>query len=414
MREVRRTLPKMTKTEKLAVAYGAVSLLFFLITATPQDYLYRNISVPFLSLNINIGIVHFIISIFMLMFIAVEIKGNGLRFDAVALLLFMRFVHYLLMTLFSESALGSMGSLVIPASTLVAYLICSNCSLRSNIPIVTMYACFIIILGAQLLYTVPRISSMPGYYQAAYALYVKVPIGSSNVIAGYLVPSLLLVVIGLSVKPLYRAAFFIMGCYLIYLTTSDAAWLFLIIGLFIWGLVRFGPRLRKKVLVLTALLIAFVGLTLFFAASSIDFEALTHERASYWVELFKRSFESPLFGHGFGYADHNQAHSILIDTFYEGGMLGLTLYIAAVALVLKKAYSVPDVKCMAVFITILFLFQCEETCYFDYRGDIIFWMTCGFAVSLANLSPRAKTSFREIPSSCHQLASESVSRGNDE
>ena len=404
----------MTNIQKLAIVYGFGSLLFFLFAATPQDYLFENISVPFLSLDTNIGITHAVATVLILIMMLVETKASGFKFDLIALLLFMRVVFYLLAALFFKNALDSIGSLIIPVSTLMSYLICANSNLKSKKLIVLMYAVLVVILGAQLLYTIPRISSMPGYYQAAYALYVKVPIGSSNVIAGYLVPALLMVIVGLTGRPRLQVLVCALGLYLVHLTTSTAAWLFLAAGFFIWIATNLGLRSRKNILLLLLIFVALAGIALALASSSVDIASLTHGRAAYWAELFWRSFESPLLGHGFGYSEHEQAHSIIFDTLYEGGIIGLIIYIVAVALVLKKAYSIPNGKCIAIFLTILFFFQCEETCYFDYRGDIIFWMTAGFAVSLADVSPHSSFAVQGVSALSSRVAHNSVVRKNYE
>lgn len=368
--------------QKYSLSYYFASIVIFVFFAVPSDYYFERISVPHLVSFIPIQYLHIAISVLALIALISSCTLQRFQLDSISLLLFIRVLASVFISLSSSRGIESIGAIAVPLGSLLAYLIGLNSRISSCRQLLVPLGFFCIVVSLQLILTVGSIDQSRFVFENEIVQWIKIPLASSNAIAGYLLPAILFVAFALDASKAVKGIVLLAGFIALGLTTSSFVWVALIASLIIIAAVYNDKnKARNMFLLVTAFCV--ICAVVFIAVPLLDMQELSHGRINIWAETLSEGLKRPLLGHGVGYFDHEQTHNILIDLFYQNGVVGLVVYLSAVIKVLKTCAIDSSLKPSFAYLVALFLYQCEETCYFDYRGDILFWAFAGFAMALA-------------------------------
>lgn len=372
-------------TRRFVLGYSYILVFLFLFSAYSEEYLYDKIVVPHVGLPMPLD--YLVLAISALVFVCLAyIQGlSTIRLDAVAMLLFLRVVFFSFPIFYSEEAIEGIGRFAVVMAPFLAYVIALNSKVARYENLDGIFIVLGVVVLVQLIYTVQQIDYTSLINQDEVSLLKKIPIGSTNVIAGYFTPVALFMLVRYSKRKVLRIVILACSVLGIYLTGSSAAWFVLLFGILLWRFCVSVGRNKKIMFAfgISAMIVVVCILPMYL--SDIGANGLSHGRFEIWTTLLYRSMEAPIFGHGLSFSGHEQAHNILIDTLYQGGIVGLIILIAAIIKIFKSL-GFKDCLPLVIYLAALFLYQCEETCYFDCRGDILFWLMAGFAMSIANTS----------------------------
>lgn len=389
---------KYPLTMFLALIYFAVSLCMFAFINMPNATALRKISVPYIKawvVDYHTVFTYIFVAVFI---VAVLVEYRTVQINAVTLLLAVKclldmitlFIEDKLMTHFSVFA-SSLGMLT-------SYLIASQVS-KGHRFFAWIFILFASVLSLQSLWGM-FVSPEP-YFSVHYKNHLVIPYGATNIIATALIPTfflykkienkvlkigyITLVTLGIIATKSRGGMVLFAICLLIKLVLyckKNNSWKWLYIALGSLAIVFF-------------VLLCFHEFRYFligFSGGELTFDALTSGRVTLMIDNLLAAFEKPILGHGLGTyhsANHfnipQDAHNLFVALLYRCGIVGLTVYIAALALVFRQAKE--EKKFTSVwflFLLIMLANSMFEVCYQSYKCDVIFWFVAG----LLNAKPR--------------------------
>lgn len=389
---------KYPLTMFLALIYFAVSLCMFAFINMPNATAHRKISVPYIAawvVDYHTVFTYIFVAVFI---VAVLIEYKSLNVNLVTVLLAAKclldlvtlFVENKLMTHFSVFA-SSLGMLT-------SYLIASQVCKGHNF-FIWLFILFASVLSLQSIWGM-FVSPEP-YFSIYYKNHLIIPYGATNIIATALIPTfflykkienkalrigyITLVTLGIIATKSRGGMVLFAVCLLIKLVlyckkNNSWKWLYIALG---------------SLAIVFCILLCFHEFRYFligFSGGELTFDALTSGRVTLMVDNFLAALEKPVFGHGLGAyhsANHfnipQDAHNLFVALFYRCGIVGLAVYVAALALVFKQAKVEKKLSSVwFVFLVIMLANSMFEVCYQSYKCDVIFWFVAG----LINASPR--------------------------
>lgn len=375
----------MTDTrDKIIEFYFFVSILLFSFFMPENSYVAENVIVP--HIKVSPLYIHFFLTIVIIIILFLLKRRSKILIDDIMMFLFIRIVISIIPVLYIENATESFGLITIPIISAFAYLI--GRQLRRGVNSITKsHILFLVILSAQTLYTVTNMVVPNIIY---YEQHIKIPIGSSNLIAAYIVPSMLLIFFSRNFNRNLRYFVFIISFLSVVASTSIGALLILIIMSIIYYV-----YLNNKVGLSIKLSGVFIGLVAIVVMSwivisfNLSISDLTHQRSDLIMSDVKLWSKHVFLGNGMVYAGRGAgSHNILIDLLAQSGIIGFLLYTIPIFLVLKKLLISKDYLMIGfkMYLISTLLHSLIETSYFNYTGDMLFWFMCGVSISQLNKS----------------------------
>jgi hypothetical protein len=352
--------------------------MVFAFFASESSYLAQNIIVPYFPFSPVY--IHLALTLLATLFIIYFTVDREIYFDLIALLLFVRMGASILPAVYIGAAGETLGRVTVPLITFLAYFI--GRQYKGQVKWV-LYAnvFFVLILAVQTFYTV-RNMVVPN--ASEYALYIKIPIASSNAIAALITPCIFLVLLGFrrnsALKYVVMALLFVS----VVLTTSQGAFLVMAGTALIYYL-YLNKKIDLRIKIAFAVLIVMAAI-LAYAILNRSLNELTHARSSLVQKDMMLWTEHMLFGNGMVYAGRGAgSHNIVVDLFVQNGLIGLILYIVPLVMVFKRLLEkkIRSSQSIVIFLIAALLYSMIETSYFSYVNDMIFWFMAGAAVSLS-------------------------------
>lgn len=376
----------VVKTNKIIIIYFIISIIIFSLFMSESSYLAENIIVPYVK--ISPIYIHFAITIVIILLILLVTGGKRISIDIVFVFLVSRIVISILPALYSSAAYETIGRVTVPIISALAYFI--GIQYRGRLySIVMINVIFGLVLSFQTIYTV---LNMEVPHISLYAQYIKIPIGSSNLIAAYIVPCMFLLISFSKMKGIIKLPIIIVFFISIIGTTSIGAILITAI-MSIMLLFFSNNRISKKVKIISLLLITlastiYVGYLL---GNGNTLDDLTHNRYSLFIEDIKLWSKNILLGIGMVYEGREAGtHNILVDLLVQGGIIGFFAYIIPLSIVFKIIFKNKDkvYLCVKLYLVASFLHSLIETSYFNYINDMLFWFMSGITLSLIRNSSK--------------------------
>lgn len=368
----------MNKVDRLIIQYLYVSFMVFAFFASDSSYLAKNIIVPYFPFSPVY--IHLALTLVVLLFFVYFSADREIYFDLIALLLFVRVGASILPAVYIGAAGETLGRVTVPLITFLAYFIGRQYKGKFK-HVLFANVFFVLILVFQTYYTV---KNMVVPQKSEYALYVKIPIASSNAIAAFITPCIFLVLLGYKKNSVLKYVAMILLFVAVVLTTSQGAILvmagtLLIYFLFLNNKIDLRIKIAFAVLTVMAVVLAYAILNL----SLSDF---THQRSTLIQTDMVLWADHLLFGNGMVYSGRGAgSHNIVIDLLVQNGLIGMALYIVPLVMVFKRLLEIKirSSQSIGIFLVAAFLYSMIETSYFSYVNDMIFWFMAGAAVSLS-------------------------------
>lgn len=369
-------------------AYLVLTCLLFLFLYNPGGNIFNNPVVFYINaypLKIHFAAMFGVMGLFFLIFY------KKIIIDTPTIALSLLCVFVVLSNLknnFSDVA-SHMAVFVV---TLISYIIAKNDRCKTN-SIANIFVLFGTILFVQVVAT--YILNGVSYFSPTYKYYMNIPIGGTNIIAAYLnmCISFLLLSKEKIAKKVVFIALFALG---VFLTKSRTGLLLLC---FIVVLAAFTVDKKNRKIIFGLL---FVGLCLMLIFRKQVFsliigdrfkgntffeivDTVSSGRLSIIVDTFKLFLQKPLLGWGCEYyGGYVGAHNFVVELLFQTGIIGCSLYLAALFFCLKAIFKC---KCSALMpyrlmiLTILINGLFELT-IFNYFQDVVLWIMIGKAMSI--------------------------------
>jgi len=368
----------MNKVDRLIIQYLYISFMVFAFFASESSYLAQNIIVPYFPFSPVY--IHLALTLFTMLLIIYFIVDREIYFDLIALFLFVRLGFSILPAVYIGTAGDTLGRVTVPLITFLAYFIGRQYKGKFK-DVLYANVFFALILAVQTYYTV-KYMVVP--HISLYALYIKIPIASSNAIAAFITPCIFLVLLGYKKNSVLKYVAMILLFVAVVLTTSQGAFLVMAGTVMIYFL-----YLNKKIDLRIKIALAFLvmmAVVLAYAILDQSLSVFTHQRSDLIQTDIILWADHMLFGNGMVYAGRGAgSHNIVIDLLVQNGLIGMILYIVPLVMVFKRLFEKKSrsSQSIGIFLLAAFLYSMIETSYFSYVNDMIFWFMAGAAVSLS-------------------------------
>lgn len=399
----------VSKKNPLFFAYLIFITLLFTYKPSINDQLegenFKNVVFSF-----SVNTIYILILLSVLFFLLNFRKFN---YDLILIILITSSVFGLVPLLYSstDNYLGNYFPLIISTIT---YFIFLQSDEKIGHKLYKLFSFVILVISAQVIYSEWNIFSglSFGNLQLVSAKgNLAIPIGSSNLIACFLLPMLAFVFF--YKKNTYTLLICLIGLYALLLCRSKNA---LIILLVITVLIPFYKFLRKiytdKYLKTNKKITLFIILFIIFCISIVfvidvskiiinDFsfnyfsslsnpflnqlDRMSSGRVTVIIEQFNSQNNYYLFGNGFSYSlGEAKSHNWLIDLIVQRGIIGFFLYVVCLTYIVTNTKSfIKDklLKCLMISWTIILIQGLFEISLFTAGIDFMFWSISGIVLS---------------------------------
>lgn len=368
------------KTDKIINFYFFLSIILFSLFMSESSYLAQNVIVPYI--NISPLYIHLGITIIVLILILIIKGGNGINIDTIFAFLVARIVISILPLVYAEGALETIGRIAVPIISALAYFIGRQYKGKLD-SIVKINMIFVSILSLQTIYTV-RNMVVPNIIY--YAQFVKIPIGSSNLIAAFIVPCMFLVVSFSDMRWIIKLPTIIISFIAIIESTSMGAIIISAVMLVLY-IIFFNDKIALGIKVFLTFIVSVITMIYILFAFDYDYslDYLTHNRYSLFISDLKLWTEHILLGNGMVYEGRGSGtHNILVDLLAQSGLIGFFLYLVPLIKVFTGLINNTNKRflCLKMYLVAAFLHSLIETSYFNYTNDMLFWFMSGITISL--------------------------------
>lgn len=371
------------KTDKIISVYFFLSIILFSFFMSESSYLAQNVIVPYVKaspLYIHLGI-----TIIVLILILIIKRGYRINIDIIFVFLVARIFISILPVVYIEGALETIGRVTVPIISALAYFIGRQYKGKID-SIVKINMIFVGILSLQTMYTVKNMVVPNIIY---YGQFIKIPIGSTNLIAAFIVPCMFLIITFSDMKRKIRYPIAIISFIAIIESTSTGAIIISAVMLILY-IIFFNDKISLSMKVFFVLLVGVATMIyiLFILDYNYTLDYLTHNRYGLFLSDLKLWTEHILLGNGMVYEGRSSGtHNILMDLLVQSGLIGFLAYLVPLIKVFTSLIKNTDKRflCLKLYLIATFLHSLIETSYFNYINDMLFWFMSGIALSLIQI-----------------------------
>ncbi|WP_214755821.1 MULTISPECIES: hypothetical protein [unclassified Exiguobacterium] len=356
-------------------------------------------------------------TIFMLLsicFISFMYNLKNIYFDKVALLLFISAVLGLIPLMYSKNIDNYIGNYIPVVIAFFSYWICLQATKDYYKYIYRVFMFVTIVISLQVISTeinffntLSLINFNDHYAKGS----MIIPIGSSNLIACFLLPLILFLLV--YKKNLITFSVVILGLYALLLCRSKNALIIFAAICILVPLYRVVKYIIKDQTVSSKLKISFLGfITLigfifftllinlseflindlsfnYFSSLSNPFlnylDRISSGRVTVYLDQLSKLNNSIFWGNGFGYSfGETKSHNWIIDALVQKGIIGTIIFIMALFLIFKKSsFYLKDkfVTSTLVLLSLILLQGMFEISIFTAGIDFLFWSMAGLLMS---------------------------------
>jgi hypothetical protein len=369
--------------------YFLFTIIIFSFFALPGTITVAgSIKIPFIEYSKSIF--HFFLSIFVFGYVFLT-RFKSFKIDIIFIFLSVRVVYYFIQNFLFFNYPGFYGhflAILIPPLT---YFISLNYKGDTKI-FSQIYIVFALIISIQTLITSLYIPFPLFDYN--YKFEMVIPLASSNVIAIYILPGILL--INKTFKGNFFKLFLLMILILGLIFTSSRGAIFVLVSFL---LVKFFLNRFKKnslyflifVFIFLLIFLILVSISAFLFNYSIIFDSLLEifsfidsfstGRVDLFFSEIERGLLRPFFGTGLFYFDNAIAgsHNFIIDSFVQTGLLGLIIFMLPIFNVIKSIIRLKNIPLFGFddFIFLITFFSLIEVSFMFYISDALFWFFAG-------------------------------------
>lgn len=368
------------KSDKVINIYFFISIIIFSFFMSESSYLAENVIVPYVK--ISPVYIHLLVTIVVSIVVILIKRKDMINIDIIFFFLVARIFLVIIPVIYIEGAAETIGRVTVPIISALSYLI--GRQYKGEVEsIVKINMIFTTILSLQTIYTVKNIVVPNIIY---YGQFVKIPIGSTNLIAAFIVPCIFLIIPFSGMKRIIKYPVVIISYISIIESTSTGAVYISAIMLILY-IIFVNDKLDSKISFFLILIVSIF--TMIYAMFSFDstytWDYLTHNRYSLFVSDLKLWTKHILLGNGMIYEGRGAgSHNILVDLLVQSGVIGFFAYLIPIIKIFVTVIKNIDKEflCLKMYLIATLLHTLIETSYFNYINDMLFWFMSGVTISL--------------------------------